>query len=143
LADTDGDGVSDGQEVIDGTDPLHAPQLVINSLTITRPATSTTATFTVTLLYPIKATALNTVTVHYNTIDGTAISTGPQGKHDYEAASGTLTFSTATQSIVITIENGTNNGQQANSLNEFFSVVLSSAAHATITTSTGTGTFTP
>jgi len=112
-------------------------------VTIPRPATSSTATFTVTLLYPIKANGSNTVTVHYNTVDGTAISTGPQGKHDYETASGILTFTTATQTIVITVENGTNNGQQANGTNEYFSVVLSSAANATITTSTALGTFNP
>jgi hypothetical protein len=101
------------------------------------------ATFTVTLEYP---TGTQTVTVHYSSLDGTAVSSGPASKRDFDAiADGVLTFEpgTTTRTISVTVREGATTGQNTNTANEFFSVVLNSATNATIGDSTGVGTFNP
>ena len=89
--DTDGDGVSDGAEVAAGGDPLHVPSLSINDVMVNEPpnGTTTLATFTVTLLHP---TGVQTTTVNYATVPGTATSTAGPGNYDFTMTSGTLTF---------------------------------------------------
>ncbi|HEV7763890.1 MAG TPA: Calx-beta domain-containing protein [Thermoanaerobaculia bacterium] len=103
-----------------------APTLAIDNVSQTEGNTS--LAFTVTL---VGATE-QIVTVDYATANGTAIAPG-----DYTATSGTLTFppGTLTQPIAVPIV-----GDSVNESDELFTVALSGATIAAITTATGTGT---
>ncbi|HSI43509.1 MAG TPA: Calx-beta domain-containing protein, partial [Methylotenera sp.] len=111
---------------ITDNDPL--PSISINDVTINEAAG--TATFTVTL----SAASGRTVTVGYNTTDGTATSGS-----DYTGVTGTLTFSpgTTTQTITVPIANDTSDES-----NETFYVNLVSPSNATISDALGVGTIT-
>ena len=119
--DTDGDEVNDGTEVADGTDPLHSPTLTINDITVSEPADKngppTTATFTVTLMYPLNTS----VSVNYATVPATATEC-TNGNCDYQRTTGTLTFqpNATTQTIEVLIYGDNNNDP-----GETFSVILS------------------
>ena len=167
-ADTDGDGVSDGVEVngnADGltSDPLNVPTLsIVSSVSVVRPATNVGCSsapgaaypcpvFTVTLQYP---TYVGSITVHYFTQDGTATSSDhPTNRNDFEAQSGTLTFTptadpaSLTQTITIVVSDGTANGNKANTANETFTVKIDSPTPAqpqtAISNDTSVATFNP
>jgi hypothetical protein len=106
------------------------PVLSINNVSLPEGNVGTTPfTFTVTL----SAASNQTVTVHYATADGTArVSLG-----DYQATSGTLTYSPGqtTQTITVLV-----NGNTLNESNETFFVNLSNSANAFLASSQGTGT---
>lgn len=91
---------------------------------------STNATYTVTL----SGTPLNAVTVNYATANGTA-----SAGSDYTSKSGTITFAagttTLTQTITVPIL-----GDVTVEPNETYTLTLSSAVNATISTATATGT---
>ncbi len=106
------------------------PALSINNVTVTEGnmGTTTAARFTVTLSAP----SGQTVTVQYDTADGTATA-----GTDYTSTSGTLTFSPGTtiQTLSVTV-----NGDNVKESPETFFVNLSSASNATIATARGRGT---
>jgi hypothetical protein len=105
-----------------------APSLNISSVSVNDGSAGTTADFTVTL----SQASSKTVTVNYATADGTA-----HAGTDYEAASGTLTFSpgTLSQSLSVTI-----NPDTTAKANLTFQVNLSSPSGAGIVTTWGVGT---
>ncbi len=105
-----------------------APSLNISSVSVNDGSAGTTADFTVTL----SQASTKTVTVNYATADGTA-----HAGTDYEAASGTLTFSpgTLSQSLSVTI-----NPDTTAKANLTFQVNLSSPSGAGIATTSGVGT---
>jgi hypothetical protein len=112
--------------IVDNDGP---PSLTINNVSVTEGNTgSVPATFTVTL----SAASGQTVTVNYQTANGTATAGS-----DYTATSGTLTFApgTVTQSVVVPVL-----GDTLDEPNETFTVTLSGAVNATIANGTGTGT---
>jgi probable HAF family extracellular repeat protein len=117
-----------GQATVNNDDTA----LSINDLTLAEGNASATAfNFTVTLSHA----SANTVSVHYDTSDGTAAQPG-----DYTAASGTLTFAPGDTSETVTI-NAT--GETTFETSETFNVTLSSATGgATISDNTGVGTIT-
>ena len=102
------------------------PSLSINSVKRALASGSSKLTFTVKL----SAASTRTVTMHYQTHDGTAVS-----PKDYSAVNGTLTFSPGDTSkpIVVTIHHG-KKGKHS------FTVTLDSATNAGLANSTGTGT---
>src|SRR5260370_149882 len=103
--------------------------MTINNVTAADGSSGTTNfTFTVSLDY----SSTQTITVQYATADGTA--TTADG--DYQAASRTVTFAPDVTSQTITV---LVNGNTAYENNETFTVNLSGATNATISTSTGTG----
>ncbi len=105
-----------------------APTLSVNDVTVSEAAGN--ATFTVTL----SAVSGQTVTVAYNTSNGTALAGS-----DYTAASGTLTFApgTTSQTITVPITNDT-----TAELSETFNVNLATPTNATIADNLGVGTIT-
>ncbi len=102
------------------------PQITINDVIVNEAAG--TATFTVSL----SSTSVQTVTVAYNTTDGSAVQPG-----DYTSATGTLTFApgTTTQTITVPIVNDT-----ILEGDETFNVNLVSPINATIADNLGLGT---
>jgi hypothetical protein len=72
------------------------------------------------------------ITVAYTTVDGTATT----ATSDYIGQAGTLTFAAGTTSQLITVEV---NGDTLNEANEKFHVNLTSATHATISSTLGSG----
>ncbi|MBC3876147.1 Calx-beta domain-containing protein, partial [Undibacterium flavidum] len=100
--------------------------LSINDVTVNEAAG--TATFTVTL----SAASGQTVSVGYNTSNGTATAGS-----DYTAASGTLTFNpgVTTQTITVNISN-----DSVFELSENFNVNLVTPTNATISDNLGIGT---
>ena len=123
--------VGDGQGVgtIVNDDPL--PSLSINSVTANEGNAGTTSfTFSVAL----SVASGRTVTVNYATADGSASSGS-----DYAANSGTLTFTpgVTVQTVTVLVA-----GDTTAEPTETFTVGLSGATNATITTTTGTGTIT-
>ncbi len=107
------------------------PAISINDATVTEGNSGTTnATFTVTLSAP----SASTVTVQYNTANGTATAGS-----DYQAATGTLTFAPNDTSETITV---VVNGDTVFESNETFAVNLSNPTNATIADSQGLGTIT-
>jgi Ca2+-binding RTX toxin-like protein len=108
-----------------------APAISVNDVTVAEGATGTTdATFTVTL----DRTSEKTVTVDYDTADGSA-----QAPGDYTAATGTLTFEPGqtTKQVTVPVK-----GDALDEENETFSLLLSDAVEATIDDATGVGTIT-
>jgi len=106
-----------------------APTLLINNVSQAEGNGGTTNfVFTVTLT----GSTAQTVTVNYVTANGTATAPG-----DYASTSGTLTFApgTLTQTITVPVV-----GDAVNEADEAFTVALSGATNATITTANGTGT---
>ncbi|MBK6593924.1 MAG: hypothetical protein IPG23_14975 [Burkholderiales bacterium] len=97
-----------------------APTLSVNDVTVNESAG--TASFTVTL----SAVSAQTITVAYNTTDGTATAGA-----DYTSATGTLTFApgTTAQTISVPITNDT---VFEGATGETFSVNLASPTNATI-----------
>ncbi len=92
-------------------------------------AGTTPATFTVSLSAP----STQTITVGYATADGTATVAGS----DYQAASGTLTFSPGQTSKTVTVNI---NGDTSVESDEAFTLKLSGATNATLSRATATGT---
>ena len=123
--------ISDGQGVgtISDNDPL--PSLSINDVTVTEGNTGTvSATYTVTL----NALSGRSVTVDYATANGTAVAPA-----DYQAASGTLTFTAGqtTKQVTFLV-----NGDLLDEANETYFVNLSDPGNATIADGQGAGTIT-
>lgn len=113
------------------------PTLSINDLSINEgQAGQTQATFTVSLSAP----SGQTVTVNYQTADGSAISANipnNNSSNDYVAQSGSLTFlpGVTTQTITVTV-----NGDTLYELDETFAINLLSAVNAGIVDTQATGT---
>ena len=109
-------------------DPV-VPNLSINNVSLNEGNSGTTAfNFTVSL----STATTQLVTVNYVTNDGTA-----NAPSDYQMASGSLSFAPGEISKTITV---LVNGDTLVEPNETFTVNLSGAANATITSGTGTGT---
>jgi len=111
------------------TSTLTMPVLSINNVTKALASGSSKMIFTVKLA----PTSARTVTVHYQTNNGTAVS-----PKDYSTTSGTLTFNPGnpgdtSHTIVVTVHHG-KKGVHA------FTVTLDSAVNAGIGQATGTGT---
>ena len=106
------------------------PTLSVNDVTVSE--ADGTASFTVTL----SAVSAQTITVAYNTTDGTATAGA-----DYTSATGTLTFApgTTAQTISVPITNDT---VFEGATGETFSVNLASPTNATIADPLGAGTIT-
>ncbi|MDZ4821102.1 MAG: Calx-beta domain-containing protein [Planctomycetota bacterium] len=122
---------SQGTGTIVDNDTAPLPTLSVNNATITEGNSGTkNMTFTVTL----SQASTGTVTVNYATANGTAIAGS-----DYNAASGTLTFTAGQTSKTVTVAV---RGDTVAESTETFRVLLSSATGATIATAQGTGTIT-
>ena len=107
------------------------PSLTINDVTVTEGDSGTvTAFFTVTL----SSESGKTITVDYDTMDGTAVSTA-----DYNSASDTLTFTPGVteQSFSVTV-----NGDTTDEFDETFTVELSNESNVTLADSSGQATIT-
>jgi hypothetical protein len=114
-----------------GGPPPTTPAISINDVTVAEGNSGTTdATFTVTL----SAASASAVTVKYDTADGTATAGS-----DYQAATGTLTFTPGQTTQTITVKV---NGDTAAESNETFAVNLSNPTNATIADGQGLGTIT-
>ena len=123
--------ISDNEGICAITDNDLPPTLKVNSLTVTEGNAATTATFTITL----SAQSAQTVTVKYQTVNGTA--TAPA---DYTAkALTTLTFSPfqTTKTVPVTIV-----GDTRDEAVETFKLQLTAPTNATIAAGTGTCTIT-
>ncbi|MBK6593932.1 MAG: hypothetical protein IPG23_15015 [Burkholderiales bacterium] len=112
------------------TDNDGAPTLSVNDVTVSESAG--TASFTVTL----SAASAQTVTVAYNTSNGTATAGA-----DYTSATGTLTFAPGTTSQTISVPI-TNDTVFEGATGETFSVNLLTPTNATILDPLGAGTIT-
>ena len=107
--------------------PAVKPQLSIADTSVTEgDAAASNAVFNVTL------NRAGTVTVSYATADGTATA-----GTDYQAASGTLTFTAGNTSQQITV---VVNGDTVDEDDETFTVTLSNPSQATLADATATGT---
>ena len=107
------------------------PSLTINDPMVTEGDSGTvTAVFTTTL----SAISAKTITVDYDTMDGTAVSTA-----DYNSASDTLTFAPGVmeQSFSVTV-----NGDTTDEFDETFTVELSNESNVTLADSSGQATIT-
>jgi hypothetical protein len=117
----------------DGAWPApNAPSLSINNVSVTEGNTGTTnAVFTVSL----SAASAQTITVHYDTADGTAT----VADNDYVAKSGTLTFAPGQTSAIFSVPVV---GDRIAEPNETFRVSLSQPTNAflSLNDSTGVGT---
>ena len=106
------------------------PTLSVNDAILAEGSSGTTTMdFTVSL----SAASAKTITVAYNTVDGTAVAGS-----DYEAASGTLTFaagSTDPQHVSITLH-----GDSLIEPSKTFDLVLDGETNATLAKATGVGT---
>lgn len=129
--------ISDGVATGTITNDDAVPTLSINSVTLPEGNSGTTSfTFTVTL----SAASGLPVTVDFATADGSATAPG-----DYEAQTGTLTFSPGQTTKTITV---LVNGDTSTEGSETFTVVLSNPVNATVAagsgpaSGTGTGTIT-
>jgi hypothetical protein len=125
------DGSGNEADSANATFTTGTPSLSINDVSVTEPASGTTAAvFTVTLTPP----SSQTVTVLYATADGTA-----RAGSNYTATSGTLTFAPlmATQTISVPILS-----DAAVTSNLTFAVNLSGASGAAISRAQGAGTIT-
>jgi chitinase len=114
---------------IDNNNTAPTPSISVANASVTQgSASSTTLPFIITLSAP----STSTVTVAYATADGTALN-----GIDYQAASGTATFSpqSTTTTVNITIY-----GNVSSTGSKTFSLNLSSPSNATLATSTATGT---
>jgi CSLREA domain-containing protein len=130
LSNPGGATISDGQATGTITDD-DASTISIDDETVTEGNAGTTpATFTVSLSTP----SASTVTVDWDTSDGTATAPG-----DYAANSGTVTFlaGDVSEDVVVNV-----NGDVIDEPNETFTVDLSNASGATIADSQGQGTIT-
>lgn len=115
--------------IVNDDQPPVLPTLSIGNATVTEGNSGTVnMTFTVTL----SQASASPVTVNYATANGTATAGS-----DYNAASGVLTFAPGVTSRAITIAV---RGDTLVESTETFRVLLSNAAGATISSSTGTGT---
>jgi Calx-beta domain-containing protein/List-Bact-rpt repeat protein len=106
-------------------------KLRVNDVTVNEGASGTVnAAFAITLSGPVS----QQVTVAWATADGTATSGS-----DYNAASGTATFSPGqvTKTVIVQVK-----GDPATELNEFFTVELSAPVNAAIADGSGRGTIT-
>ena len=111
--------------------PKVQPKLSIADATVTEGHSGTSeAVFSVTL----SAAATNTVSVAFATADGTATAGA-----DYQAANGTLTFTTGQTATRITVAVI---GDTVPEPDETFTVTLSNPANATFADATATGTIT-
>jgi hypothetical protein len=121
-------GISQGTGTIYNDDPY--PLLSINNVTATDGSSgSKIFGFTVSL----SAASSQPITVQYATADGTA--TAAEG--DYQAKSGTLTFTSGQTQLTIAV---TVNGNSEVEADESFTVNLSNATNARIITGQGVGT---
>ncbi|HWS99557.1 MAG TPA: Calx-beta domain-containing protein [Pyrinomonadaceae bacterium] len=121
--------ISDNEGVCTITDNDLPPSLKVNSLTVTEGNAATTATFTITL----SAQSAQTVTVKYQTVNGTAVAPA-----DYTAkALTTLTFAPfqTTKTVAVTVA-----GDLSDEAAESFKLQLTAPTNATIAVSAGTCT---
>ncbi|HEV7377640.1 MAG TPA: Calx-beta domain-containing protein [Pyrinomonadaceae bacterium] len=124
----DGQGIGTIQN--DDQPPPTPPTISINDVAVTEGNTGTTdAIFTVSL----SAVSNSTVTVKYDTADGTATT----ANSDYQSKSGTLTFAPGESSKTISVAV---NGDTSVEPDETFSVNLSAPTNATIADAQGIGT---
>jgi Ca2+-binding RTX toxin-like protein len=124
--------IGDNQGIGTITNDDAQPSLSIGNVTVNEGNSGTTnALFVVNL----SAASGQAVTVDYVTNNGTATT----ANGDYVASNGTLTFNPGETSKTITVAV---NGDLFNEPNETFSVGLSNAVNAGITTNQGTGTIT-
>jgi hypothetical protein len=115
--------------ITDNDAPATLPTLSINNATVTE-GDNGGPTVTVTLTVTRSGDTSGTSTVNWATANGTALSGS-----DYTAASGTLTFSAGQSSKTITITIAADKKVEPA---EAFTVTLSNATGATITTASGT-----
>ncbi len=144
LVDTDGDAVNDGTDVY----PRNVPTVTMGNVSFVRPGNAGgTANFPVTVMY---GNAGQTLTINYHTQDGSAsCNQQQQNRHDYECAdTGLLTYTpsangTSTTTITIVTLKGFNNSANENFLVILDSVVMTNPAGtgALGAPLTGTGTF--
>jgi hypothetical protein len=123
------DGDNDGTAVCDIGSYEARNQITISDVTVTEGDSGlTNAVFTVTLA----PTSTQAITVDYTTVDGTAVS-----GDDFNAISGTLTFTSGqnTQFITVTV-----NGDTDDESDETFTVNLSNAQVADLVDGQATGT---
>ena len=107
------------------------PGLSVSNVTVTEGNTGTVnAVFNVTL----NPAAPGPVTVQYTTTDGTAVAGA-----DYNAVSGTLTFTAGTTTLPVTVQVV---GELLDEANETFTLDLSNASGASLTDPQGLGTIT-
>jgi hypothetical protein len=121
--------VSDNEGVCTITDNDLPPALKVNSPAVTEGNSATTATFTITL----SAQSAQTVTVKYQTVNGTAVAPA-----DYTAkALTTLTFAPfqTTKTVAVTVA-----GDLRDEATENFKLQLSAPTNATIAVGAGTCT---
>src|SRR5204863_7612418 len=119
---------ADGTVTIDNDDA--AVSFSIDNVTHNEGYCGTTAfVFTVTKTGSTELSA----SVHFETVDGTATA----ADNDYQANSGTLTFAAneTTKQVTVSVK-----GDTTFEANENFTVHLSNASNATISTADGTGT---
>ena len=111
-----------------------APALAIGDASVTEGNAGTVGVdFTVTLT----GSTAQTVTVNYATADGTATAGGGFGGNDYQAAGGTLTFTSGqtTKTVTVSVK-----GDKKLEANEWFAVNLSGASgNALVSDSQGIG----
>lgn len=115
-----------------GTDPTPPPPLPTISIADVSLNEGDSGTKSAVFAIQLSAPSTQTVTVNYNTGDGTA-----RSGEDYQAASGALSFAPGqtTKSITVKI-----NGDTQVEPDETFTVSLSGAANATIARTVATGT---
>lgn len=85
----------------------------------------------------LSASSSQTVTVQFDTADGTAVASNQSGAGDYQNVTGTLTFAPGETVKTITVHV---NGDALDESNETFSVTLSSPTNAVIADGRGEGT---
>ena len=112
------------------------PELSIDDVSVTEggPGDSATLEFTVTLNTAATEPVTETVTVDWETADGTA-----EAGADYTAGSGSLTFGAGETGKTVTV---TVTGDDMDEPDETFTVTLSNAPGATLAKAVGTGTIT-
>jgi hypothetical protein len=103
--------------------------ITVNNVVVNQPTSGTAkANFTVSL----SAAVTFPVTVHYSTLDGTAVA-----GTDYATTSGTLTFAPGQKSQTVSV---LIRPEAVNDVNESFSLTLSNSVNAAIATAFGTAT---
>jgi CSLREA domain-containing protein len=109
---------------------VNAPSFTIDDVMMTEGNSGTTA-----FVFHVTKTGAGAATVDFTTVDGTATT----ADNDYVSNSNTLSFASGdtTQTITVVV-----NGDTIYEANETFTVHLSNATNAIITTADGTGTIT-
>lgn len=131
--------ISDGVGVGTIVDNDATPTLSINNVSKNEGDGGGTTSYTFTVM--LSAASGNPVSVSWNTVDGSAVSSGNPGSRDFTAGSGTLNWAAGdgtSKSITVTV-----NADDVTEPTEAFTVVLTNPVNATISgTGIGTGTLT-